>query len=59
MPLHEMGKDADCCSVLDPKEKTLLIKIHFTEKRVEVRTLFLNQRKRPFRKITMSKSVNN
>ena len=27
MPLNRMDKDANYCSVLDPKEKTFLIKI--------------------------------
>ena len=31
MPLNKMGKDANDCSVLDPKEKTLLIKIQILE----------------------------
>ena len=44
MPLHEMGKDAYCFSVLDLKDKISDKDAKITEELFEVRALFLTQR---------------
>ena len=58
MPLHEMGRDAYYFSVLDLKDKISDKDAKNTEKPVEIRALFLDSERQPFRKITMPKSIN-
>ena len=58
MPLHEMGNDAYYFLVLDLKDKISDKDAKITEDPVEVRELFLDSERQPFRKITMPKSIN-
>ena len=58
MPLDEMDKDTYYFSVLDLKDKIYDKKARITEEPVEVRALFLDSDRQPFRKITMPNSIN-
>ena len=58
MPLHEMGKDAYYFSVLELIDKVSDKDAKITEEPVEVRALFLDSERQPFRKINMPKSIN-
>ena len=53
-----MDKDAYYFSVLELKDKTFDKDAKVTEEPVEVRALFLDSERQPFRKITMPKSIN-
>ena len=58
LPLNEMGKDAYYFSVLDLKDEILINEAKINEEVIEIRTQFLDLMRRPFRKITMPKSIN-
>ena len=58
LPLNEMGKCAYYYSVLDLKDESLINDEKIQEEVVEVRTQFLASKCRPFRKLTMPKSIN-
>ena len=58
MPLHKMGRDAYYFSVLDLRDKISDKVAKITEEPVEVKALFLDSERPPFRKITMPKSIN-
>ena len=58
LPVNEMGKYADYYSVLDLKDESLFNNAKIKEEVVEVRTQFLGSKCRPFRKITVPKSIN-
>ena len=58
VPLSEMDRDAYYFSVLDLKDEILFNDAKIKEEVVEVRTQFLGSKYRPFRKITMPKSIN-
>ena len=56
--LNEMDIDIYCFPVLDLKDEILFNDAKIKEEVVEVRTQFLGSKYRPFRKITMPKSIN-
>ena len=58
LPVNEMGKYAYYYSVLDLKDESLINNAKIKEEVVGVRTQFLGSKCRPFRKITMPKSIN-
>ena len=57
-PVNEMDKYADYYSVLDLKDESLINDARIKEEVVEVRIQFLSSKCRPFKKITMPKSIN-
>ena len=58
VPLNEMGKDAYYFSVLDLRDEIFINDAKIKEEVVELRRQFLGSECRPFRKITMPKSIN-
>ena len=58
LPVNEMGKYAYYYSVLDLKDESLIYDAKIKQEDVEVRTQFLGSKCRPFRKITVPKSIN-
>ena len=58
MPLNEMDKDAYYFSVHDLKDEVFINDAKIKGEIVGMRTQFLDSKCRPFRKITMPKSIN-
>ena len=58
MPLNEMDKDAYYFSVHDLKDEGFINEAKINGEIVGIRTQFLASKCRPFRKITMPKSIN-
>jgi hypothetical protein len=57
-PLNEVGKEAYYFFALGLKDKIFINVSKIRKEVVEVRTLFLNSKCWPFKKITMPKSIN-
>ena len=58
VPLNEMGEDGYYFSVFDLKDKFFFSDAKIKDKVFVIRTLLLDSKNRPFREITMSKSIN-
>ena len=58
VPLNKMSKDAYYFSVIDVKDEIFINRAKIKEEVVKVRTQFSDSKCRPYRNITIPKSIN-